>query len=117
MSTVGYRTTANCNALNSDSSGGKGWRGYRSTGNTSTARNNALFCIKPMVTSYDAGSDLCPQFPTTAYYQVKLFFALDIPILNEVFKFQITGTTRKLYYPKLMDEDIVDSESYRKCGY
>ena len=30
-------------------------------------------------------------------------FALDIPILNQVFKFQLTGTTRRLYHPKNME--------------
>ena len=102
MTSVGYRSTANCNAL-----GTTGWDGYNSSGVQSND-NKSLFCIKTMNIVYDTGTTICPQFPKSVYYQVKIFFGLDIPILNSVFKFQLTGTTRKLYYPTTMDKSLKD---------
>lgn len=83
MATVGYRTTGDCN--------GDGWEGFN-TGYSS----KSLFCYKEV--GLDAVANETTEFPASAYYQVKVFFALDVPILNNVFKFQLTGATRRLYY-------------------
>ena len=96
MTKVGYRATADCDAL-----GTPGWDGYTSSGTKNNQK--ALFCIKTMNIVYDTGTTICPQFPKSVYYQVKIFFGLDIPIINSLFKFQLTGTTRKLYYPNMID--------------
>ena len=34
-----------------------------------------------------------------SYYKVKVFFSLDLPIINNVFNFSLSGTTKTLYYP------------------
>ena len=102
MTKVGYRATGNCDALDSF-----GWTGYNANGAEDNKR--ALFCVRTMEKTYSTGTDICPQFPRSAYYQVKVFFALDVPIINNVFKFQLTGTTRKLFYPSTM-------EGNGKCG-
>src|SRR5574344_841124 len=93
MTSVGYRSTGNCDAL-----GTTGWEGYNSSGVSDN--NHAVFCITTMDVKYSTGdANIAPQFPETAYYQIKVFFSLDVPILNNAFKFQLTGTTRKLFYP------------------
>ena len=93
MSSVGYRTTGNCN-----SSDNFGWEGIN--GNNYNNSSKALFCYRAMEVVYStAGSAGDPQFPQSAYYQIKVFFSLDIPVINNVFKFHLIGSTRRLYYP------------------
>ena len=67
--------------------------GYRSTGRCDTV-------------DYNDGSinynlnDPTGQFPNAAYYDVKVFFALDMPIINSVFNFNLRGNTKIVYCPK-----------------
>lgn len=87
MASVGYRTNGVCE---------DGWDGYNSAGFNS---NKSLFCIKEWTLEFDDTKD----FPKTAYYQVRVFFALDVPVINNVLRFNLTGSTRRLYYPKTMN--------------
>lgn len=82
MATVGYRTTGDCEDP---------WVGFNES-----YTNKPLFCYKEV--SLDATNNEQTQFPESAYYEVKVFFALDVPVLNNVFKFQLTGATRRLYF-------------------
>ena len=84
MSSVGYRSTGKCEG---------DWKGY---GSASSMSSKSLFCIK------EKELDGSTEFPKSAYYQVKVFFALDLPIFNDMFKLQLTGSTRRLYYPNTM---------------
>ncbi len=90
MNRVGYRTTGNCEIDEKDGFG------YDITGNRSD--NNAVICVKRRYLEYDAGK-VSEQFPPTAYYQVKVFFAVDLPIVRNVFTFGLRGSTKKLFYP------------------
>ena len=92
MSSVGYRTTGECN-----SSDNYGWEGINS--NSYNNSSKALFCYRAMEVQYESTSGNGSQFPKSAYYQVKVFFGLDMPIINEVLKFNLIGSTRRLYYP------------------
>lgn len=90
MTKVGYRTTGICNIEDGD--------GYGVSG-SSTVSNKAVFCIKEMTTEYVTDNYTEPQFPKSAYYQVKVFFAVDLPVVRQFFTFGIKGSTKKLFYP------------------
>ena len=87
MSSVGYRSTGKCV--------GDGWKGY---GSANSMSSKSLFCINEKILDGDGTK----EFPKSAYYQVKVFFALDLPIFNDMFKLQLTGSTRRLYFPNTM---------------
>ncbi len=91
MKRVGYRTTGSCD---------NGEEGYGVEG--SSTNNRAVFCIKEMETVYSSSSHTEVQFPPSAYYQVKVFFAVDLPVVRHFFTFGLKGSTKKLYYPVTM---------------
>ena len=93
MTKVGYRTTGNCDTKDGD--------GYSITGSSKTS-NRAVFCAKQMITEYEGESHTKVQFPKVAYYQVKVFFSIDLPIVRQFFTFGLKGSTKKLFYPVTM---------------
>lgn len=88
MNKVGYRSMGNCDP---EFDG----QGYTNTG---YASGKALFCIKAVDATNNL-TDKYNQFPTVRYYKVKVFFSLDLPILKSVFSFNLSGTTKNIYYP------------------
>lgn len=80
-----YRSTNTCPSAD----GGHDWVGFDREGNRNDT--NSAFCIREINTA--AGSDL----PKTVYYQVVVFYQLDLPIFNQLFKFNVKGDTRLLY--------------------
>lgn len=98
MTRVGYRTNGNCyNSVEKDNN----YDGYGISGNTKT-NNKAVFCAKEMTTEYSTSNNTKEQFPKSAYYQVKVFFSIDLPIVRQFFTFSLKGSTKKLYYPVTM---------------
>ncbi len=95
MTSVGYRSTGTCDT---DTDGD----GYSASGNSTISRK-ALFCIKTMDVKYETVNGTSVQFPETAYYKIKVFFSLDVPIVHDIFNFNLTGTTKKMFYPVTMD--------------
>ena len=37
---------------------------------------------------------------STAYYKVYVFFSLSIPVIQDFTKFNVTGETKNIYFPK-----------------
>lgn len=97
MTRIGYRTNGNCNDM-------EGAYAFGISG-SSTNSNKPVFCAKQMVTEYGfSENDLTKgyskvQFPKAAYYQIKVFFSIDLPIVKEFFTFGLKGSTKKLFYP------------------
>ena len=95
MNQVGYRSQGKCDtgtdkettyyAINQDSITENG-----TSGMICVARHNVNANL----------ADSTGQFPTAAYYDIKVFFALDMPIINSVFNFNLKGNTRIIYCPK-----------------
>lgn len=83
----GYRSTSAC--PNAD--GGSVWYGFDREGNKANG-NNASFCIRK-INAYQGSADLA----NPAYYQVVVFYQLDLPIFNSLFSFTIKGDTKLLY--------------------
>ncbi len=90
MDHIGYRTYGNCDSKED----GKAMI---------TQGNRGLFCAKEMYVKYETSNNTKEQFPDSAYYQIKVFFSIDLPIVRNMFTFSIKGSTKKLYYPKLME--------------
>ena len=71
--------------------------------------SNASFCIKANLVSETYRNDLnnkCKNnkcvitgddYPAMVYYDVRLFYQLDIPIIRNIFNFTINGSTKVLF--------------------
>ena len=90
MTKVGYRTTGTCDNNNDYAFGISG---------SSANSNKPVFCAKQVVTEYSSDSYTTVQFPKAVYYQVKVFFSIDLPIVRQFFTFGLKGSTKKLFYP------------------
>ena len=102
---AGYRITGRCP---SDE-----WIGYDRDGNK-TGINNAAFCVKAnSVTSafYGDAKDKCKEitkdptkcvvasggdYPSMVYYDIVLFYQLQIPVINNIINFRVYGSTKVL---------------------
>lgn len=84
---VGYRTTNACPSAD----GGSVWYGFDRDGKRDQSNRNSAFCIREIDAS--AGLDM----PKTVYYQVVVFYQLDLPIFNSIFNFNLKGDTKIIY--------------------
>lgn len=94
----GYRITGKCP---------DGYDGYNRNGELTN--NDAAFCIRANKVEdkfYDDARDKCSNnkcvvttgdYPTMVYYDVVLFFQLDIPFIKEIFNFNLYGSTKTLF--------------------
>ncbi len=97
LAEIGYQATGHCE---------EGWQGY--SPNNNDTMNNAFFCLKK-VNVYDqmrsdadkhctlnscivVGDD---DYPYMYYYKVRLFYKLDIPIVDRM-DFNVTSSTKLL---------------------
>lgn len=96
MSEVGYRSSGRCNSEEASSI-----TNYAITQRDGLAVNgtSGMICIAKHSVN-DKMPDPNGQFPKAAYYDIKVFFALDMPIINNVFNFNLKGSTRIIYCPK-----------------
>lgn len=96
---AGYRITGKC----PDDS----WTGY--TRNGQETKSNPAFCIKANNVTEAFHSDLrdkcknnlceitSEDYPAMVYYDIVLFYQLDIPVLNDIMNFKIQGSTKVLF--------------------
>ena len=97
LALVGYRTGVNCSAGEKTSSVNK-WNGVQITGGIRD--DKGTFCIREVKSVESGGTEYTKaQFPENVYYQVKVFYSIDLPIVRQLFTFSIKGSTKKLYYP------------------
>ena len=90
-----YRSTGSCD---------DGWVGYNREGLIDN--NNPAFCV----TAVRANSN--SELPNALYYQVKVFYQLDLPVINSLFEFSIYGETARIYDP---NECKVEATQYPLC--
>ena len=94
MIDVGYRTKGTCNEEE-----GENYEAIDTTGKPGgfmNKKNNLCVQEVPIVVDIVPGSN---EFPATAYYKIKVFFKLDIPVMSMLFEFDIKSATKKVYYP------------------
>ena len=97
MDKVGYRSTGRCDTV--DNNDGSITSKAIQTSGELTDSDKGMICITTHSINYNL-NDPTGQFPNAAYYDVKVFFALDMPIINSVFKFNLRGNTKIVYCPK-----------------
>lgn len=85
LTDVGYRSTGTCPENTTGC-----WYGF-SYDNTKSASMNPNFCVKKNVVAATAVGH-----PQTAYYSVKVFFKLDMPVINEFLRFTVDGETSQI---------------------
>ena len=94
----GYRITGRCP---------EGYDGYNRNGDLTNG--DAAYCIRANKVEdkfYKDAREKCKNnkcevttgdFPTMVYYDVILFFQLDIPFIKEIFNFSLYGSTKTLF--------------------
>ena len=83
-----------------------GWVKYTKNGEIASGNSLAAFCVKGIPAQGNS------ELPNALYYQVKVFWQLDLPIFNSLFNFSITGETVRVYAP---NECIFDPINYDWC--
>ena len=82
---VSYHSNGNCE---------KDWYGFSRDGRLlEEGAKNAAFCVKGI--KLQSNSEL----PNALYYQVKVFYQLDLPIFSSLFNFSVSGETSRIYEP------------------
>ncbi len=92
---IGYNATGSCETLLSDEN--LKFAGFRiDEGTTSHPNKNEKynFCIQKIHSNSGTGQ------MSTAYYKVYVFFSLSIPVIEQFTKFNVTGETKNIYFPK-----------------
>ncbi len=90
-----YRSTGVCE---------DGWVGYNREGLLDSS--NSAFCVKAIEVRSNT------ELPNAVYYQVKVFYQLDLPIIRSFFEFSITGETGRVFEP---NECAQQSSQYEWC--
>ena len=100
LNEVGYRITGKCPDGN--------WIGYDRNGNE-VGNNSASFCIRAINVGEAYHRDLlnkCKRvgctvtegdLPSMVYYDVALFYQLDIPVIKDAFNLKLYGSTKPLF--------------------
>lgn len=99
LAETGYRNTGKC----PDSE----WTGYDRAGGINN--NDAAFCLRAVNVAevyYDELTKVCSNeqcventgdFPEMYYYEVIVFYQLDIPAIKQLMNFKLKGTTKILF--------------------
>ena len=85
MTSVGYRTVGKCDSTE---------KGYGVSGSSTTSKSS-VFCVNEVEVNNEG-------FPKTIYYQVKVFFSIDLPVFRQIFTYGLRGSTKRLFYPVTM---------------
>lgn len=64
---------------------------YQRNGAKALGNNGASFCIVKINSQNAAGT------PDSYYYQIIVFYSLDLPVIKELFSFKAIGETKALY--------------------
>lgn len=98
-----YRSTGSCKGKNGEDD----WTGFSRDGrNLGVGAKNAAFCVNAIKANTNS------ELPNALYYQVKVFYQLDLPIINNIFEFSIVGETSRVYSP---NECEYDKSQYSWC--
>ena len=91
LSKASYRTSGSCRKYNKDNE--SEWDGVTRDGVLQKGGSNSdVFCVRKIVVS---GGN--PELPERYYYQVRVFYQLDLPVFNSLFSFTVKGDTSSIY--------------------
>lgn len=84
LTNVGYRTTGKCE---------EGMTGNNSSKDFGVGQN--IYCYKAINASGEE------DYADSVYYQVEVFFQIDLPIFRDWFTFSIKGDSNQLFYSQI----------------
>ena len=96
-----YRSTGECDVND-------GWVGFNREGLIDY--NNSAFCVKAVRANTNS------ELPNALYYQVRVFYQLDLPVINSFFEFVIYGESGRIYKPNDCDAETGDRRNYPWCS-
>lgn len=88
-----YRQTGDCEKIAKDLSSKAVVAGYTRTGEKTLSGKKDSFCIAKIPAQKTNSEDTLKGY----YYQIYVFYQLDIPIMNALFNFRAIGETKLLY--------------------
>jgi len=88
-----YRSYGNCK---------EGFVGFTRTGEIAGTKDRAAFCVKGIPANTNS------ELPNALYYQVQVFWQLDLPIFSGLFNFSLSGETARVYSPNECKYDAVN---------
>ncbi len=99
LANASYRTTGKCED-------DEDTKGYSRTGEELTSNENASICIKKIKATDEVDNFLSEEldhmvatddFVKGTYYQITVFFQLDLPVVKQIYNFQSKGETKIIY--------------------
>lgn len=99
LANASYRTTGKCED-------DEDTKGYSRTGEELTSNENASICIKKIKATDEVDKFLSEEldhmvatddFVKGTYYQITVFFQLDLPVVKQIYNFQSKGETKIIY--------------------
>ena len=99
LANASYRTTGKCED-------DEDTKGYSRTGEELTSNENASICIKKIKATDEVDEFLSNElndmvatddFVKGTYYQITVFFQLDLPVVKQIYNFQSKGETKIIY--------------------
>ena len=98
ISKTSYRTTGHCD---------EGYTGYQRNGTRVNSNEEASVCIREVAATSEIDSHLSDilgdglvateDFIPGKYYQVVVFFQLDLPVVKQIYNFQTKAETKIIY--------------------
>ena len=88
-----YRQTGSCEAIEHSLNEKAVVVGYTRTGEKTITGKKDSFCIAKIPAQKTNSEDTLKGY----YYQIYVFYQLDIPIVNSLFNFRAIGETKLLY--------------------
>ena len=108
LSKASYRTRGSCRRFNDNTcSDDSCWVGYNREGRNVGNDNSATFCVRKVnVGNLKSAEDknTVDELPDMYYYQVRVFYQLDLPIFNSIFSFTVRGDTTLLYRSDIIEK-------------
>lgn len=98
IESTSYRTTGKCD---------EDYKGFDRTGSPVTSGSDASICIKEVNATagvdnylteiFGAGKVATDDFMPGSYYQIVVFFQLDLPVVKQVYNFSSKAETKVIY--------------------
>ena len=93
---VGYKTMSKCWGKDDDENEEWYGLGKEMKLERATPNNSYYLCVKPIYEKVGVTGEI----PISAYFKVKVFFQMDLPIFGDLFKMNVKSDSKLIYYPR-----------------
>lgn len=109
INSIGYSGVGKCEPLSNAAC----LVGFKKNDNsrsfTSITTQEYNYCVEKMVMNQSGANSSLTGMPASAYYHVRVFFTLDMPIVGKFFNLKVEGETSTIYLPN-------DGTNYSNCS-